>query len=1016
LIDVWNRQLDNAVDATGLVRVQATPGARVVGERFQCLGSNASSPYLYLTLADGRVVMQRVLCPNDAPPPPGAQARLYVHASGQQWLGVYALHSSPVQPSHPEGRVLVFARAGAGQAWQQAAGLLQVVQGAHLVQVTPDARLTLTRLGYLSGCATLSVTLGAAGAFNFSVPVLQPTPSRLLVSLSRSTVVVSTDASGLLPSQADVTAVRLGTSDLQNTSVDADPRLAFSDDPYGLARFNQSTVHAQNASGTASVGAYFEGYWCLRGSAALRIAPEAVVGSTILCRGRCPRFLTLPDDPLHALNATLFPAALDLSELSLRLVLADGTELRVARPEWTVRGQGALDDADPTLVRPLGEEAGTISVEYPGAAPHTVRVHARVATSAGLTCGGGDCEAVAFTLPGDGAALPPFHYSDRVDLQVVLRLVDDTAYVLDEAPGDPILTVRNELSRAASYLRASEVRWAAGENLVALDWPPAWRLAPNRSVVLLHVVRELKFTYLHSPLRQLHCSGIWEEGACAVSAACTDGTEAPVNATLEAVFPLELHAPLRYHALAEGVGTLTARFGRTTQAVSVSAVRSSVLIQRATPQLVTDWTGEPGSTRALVAALDPDPPNPWTDPARPLASRVLTWSSDRNASLAVQDAAAQGSVHVNAAQGSVQVNNTAALLVLLADSPVPVGVTATLAPCEDQPAIGFAATVRPNLQPTSPGELDLGQESGLAVPPCALGQTLALPLFVWAPVVPLQGFTAELDYPPSVLSAVDCESGALGGHCILADAGRYRLVGANASWGSVGRVRVATVTLACSRPAVAQLVLACVEATFTNHSVRRAEVEQLYAVQIEQGTNIVTPQVTQTGTNTTQAGTNIVSPATTQAPTEPSVWGDVDGDGWFTSADVLFAQEYVALGPLAASVPTCVAARCLWSWELGPWQRRMLHPVEDPNKVAPGPPTAEDPDFLLRALAGKLWFLSDWGVLASESQLRVTATFRDYAGRPAPTERTLVTVELCTSHNRGLTFTTVARWTASTSC
>jgi hypothetical protein len=71
-----------------------------------------------------------------------------------------------------------------------------------------------------------------------------------------------------------------------------------------------------------------------------------------------------------------------------------------------------------------------------------------------------------------------------------------------------------------------------------------------------------------------------------------------------------------------------------------------VLIQRATPQLVTDWTGEPGSTRALVAALDPDPPNPWTDPARPLASRVLTWSSDRNASLAVQDAAAQLAVEL----------------------------------------------------------------------------------------------------------------------------------------------------------------------------------------------------------------------------------------------------------------------------------------------------------------------------------------------------------------------------------
>ena len=141
----------------------------------------------------------------------------------------------------------------------------------------------------------------------------------------------------------------------------------------------------------------------------------------------------------------------------------------------------------------------------------------------------------------------------------------------------------------------------------------------------------------------------------------------------------------------------------------------------------------------------------------------------------------------------------------------------------------------------------------------------------------------------------------------------------------------------------------------------------------------------------------------------------MDGDGWFTSTDVLFAQEYVALGPLATSVPTCVAARCLWSWELDPWQQCMLHPVEDP-KVTPGPPAVEDPDFPLRALAGKLWFLSNWDVLASKCQLRVTAIFLDYAGRQALTDHTLVSVELCTSHNKGLPFTTVARWTASTTC
>ena len=150
-----------------------------------------------------------------------------------------------------------------------------------------------------------------------------------------------------------------------------------------------SSTRAQNTSGTASVGAYFEGYWCLCCSVSLNIAPKAVVCSTILCRCRCPRFLTLPDDPLHALKATLFPAALDLSELSLCIVLADCTKLLVARPEWTVRGQGALDYADSTLVLLLVVDA--IFMEYPGASQHTVSVHARVATSAGLTCCGRDC-------------------------------------------------------------------------------------------------------------------------------------------------------------------------------------------------------------------------------------------------------------------------------------------------------------------------------------------------------------------------------------------------------------------------------------------------------------------------------------------------------------------------------------------------------------------------------------------------------------------------------------------------
>ena len=78
--------------------------------------------------------------------------------------------------------------------WQQAAAAaVQVVQGAHLAQVTQSTLLSLTHQGYLSGCVTLGVTLGCCRGLNFSMPVLQPTPSRLLVSLSLSTVVVSLD-------------------------------------------------------------------------------------------------------------------------------------------------------------------------------------------------------------------------------------------------------------------------------------------------------------------------------------------------------------------------------------------------------------------------------------------------------------------------------------------------------------------------------------------------------------------------------------------------------------------------------------------------------------------------------------------------------------------------------------------------------------------------------------------------------------------------------------------------------
>jgi hypothetical protein len=224
----------------------------------------------------------------------------------------------------------------------------------------------------------------------------------------------------------------------------------------------------------------------------------------------------------------------------------------------------------------------------------------------------------------------------------------------------------------------------------------------------------------------------------------------------------------------------------------------------------------------------------------------------------------------------------------------------------------------------------------------------------------------------------------------------FRAAGAMLQSESVGRIVMATMQGVVRLNAQATVQITVIQATVGSQNVK----------------NVVTRPVVQFGTGADglvparrllQAPA-VLGPARRLMSTPTSeVWGDTDGDGAFTSLDVLFLEAYLLVASLPGRPPVCTVT-CQPQEAMTAWQISQLNPLRNPH-VPASIGSESDLQLLLMALVGKAFFLTGLDIQAPAGSVQISLALMDYAGTVNP-PNALATVILWTNANQGLSFDT----------
>jgi hypothetical protein len=843
--------------------------------------------------------------------------------------GAYAFPPAVVSPSTPELHALIMSEDGC------------VLEDALTTDDPTSLEVVSHRLVRLVPWASASRCVGVAGLGR--VPVLHPSPAGLRLALSATTLVPNTTESAYIPSSALLLDVLLGLTDGTEISILNSPRLRLAPGALGLANLSVSA----RAEGAYSLGAAYEGVRCVAGGAAVRVVGAGVVRAALACPG-CPPSLSLPDDPLAVRYPERFPSRVPVAAFRASVLLADGL-WRAVEGGLTLSGAGEIRGGD--LVPTAG---GSLAVAFNGSDPVAFSVVARQAVGAALLCDQSACEGVS--VSSDPALQgPPFLLPATTRPGLLLTLLDGTTLLMQAAwPGYVNFSVDGAQDPPANLTVGPHV---AGASLAA-----AWRLpAELRGTFQAVGVAGLATPGAVGAVYQLHCTGVWQQGAFAVSARLTSGAEGDVTdwAALWASPPLVLDSARRFHATGAGAGVVTAAFGGRTAVQVVVASNFSVVATSAALRSVPPlWTGPRGQRLAHAWAVAPSLDPGWTDYATLLGGLLSAASAQ------------PGAVHI-----------TPAYAELLSDFYEPVLISYALPACETHTTQHFSQWVEPHLAPALPGDPDAGPALGLAVPPADSGD-FRVPLFVLAPS-PLKAVLLEVFYPPAALAALACAPGpALQDTlCQVMAEGRVRVVGSDLQATGVGRLLIAVLSL---RPLAAGLAVLELDVREARLGVGVTQARRNLTVRLRgQAAPVHLPAHASPG-----ARRRLLSAG--------NVWGDTEGVGLFSSLSVQFLEEVMYLARFSGPQTVCVT-RCQSTADLTPWQRKMLNPVNDPS-AGPRPPSGVARLFLLNVLVGNYHFLAEWSANGTQG-VRFAARLVDMDGNPDP-PRSSVRVELASPRNR----------------
>lgn len=964
-----------SVDATPYIPSLVGLGVTLYQEQWKCTRKGTS-------FAMGVPVMFTGSCGSSSVS--GVPSSLFLVMSGTAGLGRYTFNPSQVTAIAPAGGLLVFSSDGR---LLPISSIDVVSEGGQLTATKQNASepgVSLSNSGGAGRCVSLRISLGVGASFTGSVPVIPAGPVSMQIILSTYTLVSQSDVTMFIPTSAFVIRAILIFSDGYQLGIQSDPRLTLTSDlldVWGLG------VMSRETPANATLSFHFSGIPCVTTTVLVRVLASSVESSQIVCPS-CPAFLTTAEDPLALQFPSQFPSSISLSAVMVRRVLVDGRVIDRVEPV-SIAGDALVASNG----RLLGVRGGEVVLTVPSV-PGSVRISVlgRWGVAVLLICNGMACSRdLLLAPPGDGASLSPFNYSSSLTLSLQVTLVDGRTLFYPWLRDVGIVV--NGTLMAAGLVSVS-VPLVFGVLSLDCVFGTAWglpaELGPTATLLMVH---RLSFLSLQGSLLfyQLHCSGLWEEARFTTEATLTNGVVMQVVPRYgSSGVAVVHHAEGLVHAEGVGQGWISAYFGGLEAVVSVFAtVSSRYFVAVDLGFLPAQWTAPAGQILELSPVLSPlFVTLKWFPPAL-LASRVVRWHSSAPDVL------------------GVSADSTA--ITILGDYYQPVTVTATLLACMGYSG-GYAVSkeVIVNISPVQSGDLDYGANVGLALPLVGVGDVLQIPVFVFAGT-PLQAFMVEVDIPGFAVEGAWCATGVIpNSQCALVGqsgdkASVFRTVGAFSQSQLTGRLLVATVSVRVLLNSLVGIHVRLLQAVVGGVLV--PPLNQSIVVRL--GDELMAPSGGRVwwASGEERVAGSVYSPL--------QIFGDTDGDGAFTSMDVLFMEKYIVSSVFRGEQMICVIlGRCQSSLRLTVWQLMQLKPVRAPTRPATRP-DGSDVMFLLRALVGKAFFLESLIVDSKPGHLSVSVGLRDYSQQVNPSNA-VVRIQFVTASNRELSFNSPFEFNAAT--
>ena len=942
------------VDVTPFVRVRAV-GVVLQGDRWTCSVKGAFSIAGVSGVCTGlatNAAVSQALNPT-------------IYTGGSPSMGLFSFMPPVLQPRTPVGYVLLFQ--GSSMILLTA---LASLDSTRAVISSSDQSLRLGGGGKSSACVTISVFTGStAPATTFLVPSMLPGPVSLSIALSQSSLVVRDDPSGLLASNASLSQAIVSYADGSLVSVLADPGIFLSSNMLSISNLTWSST---GAYGLASVSVGLVWAPCVSATASLQVYSKALVNSTMVCSA-CTR-LALPDDPLFQQYPSDFPSSVPAIFFRVRKGLADGTTTDVFEP-ISVSGACTLQSG---IVS--SRQAGTCTISSQSAPQgYSLEVVARWAVSGALLCNNAQCQSLNVTSPGDGAGMPPFGYASSLNLSVLLTLYDQSVRSFQWL-GGAFLQVNGTGFKSV----ANSPLLLYGRMTLDLGWAPAWSIQNSSTFVRVERLSRLQLSG-PSSLQQIHCSAVWTEAVFSAYAVLSNGDTRPVVPAYNQTPPLVQHASGRFHADWAGTGTVTAVFRNFLAWAQVQAMPANqTFITGLSMDFVPDfWNGTRGQVIQIAPVFTP-------------SLNVTGWTTVWNLTRRTVSFA-------SSAPSAVSISASIGTMTLLADYYQAVTISGTLVACQTSPTVIYSRNSTINMIPSTSGDVDMGSETGLPFQAVPVGSVMSIPVYVFS-TAPIQSYLVEISFPSVILNPLSCSAGIWQlSDCVVyntQDRVVYRASGFCKGCQLSGKIIACTISGIPLLNGVAWMRVNLIDMVTNGATLTNPDAGFLVKMGTDPpvpGSSIVNRRL--------MANAGKLEGRTQRsllATTVSSTWGDTNGDGLFTSADVLFLENYVGFIASAA---------------LSGWQMLQLCPIRDPNnqlcpvrdpKTQYPVPDGQQLLFLFRALMGKTMFLSKLHVVSLGGYFSVSVNFLDFQQVLNPVNADIM-VELQTSLNTFISFQSSSR-------